>query len=161
MFSFSGTAIALSLTLSLSFAFADELDTLQSAREAAQMRYVNEIGSGKHTTSEQQEALKKNLLGPHEQKTRNYFQSISALPTPRAVKPEELDLKSAPRRILSGMENHTEGTSSAAGHEVSSAHGNLDVEKVTLRPQFVLDGSQVPKEVEFEGAPQKPAKKAQ
>jgi hypothetical protein len=136
--------------------FADELDNLQRARESAQMQYVNELGTGKYKTAAQRDALKKQYLEPNEQKTKEYFQSISVMPSARPVKPEEIDLNTGPKTNLSTTQGASLGDNQAIGHASSqttrSSAGVPPQEKSPLRPEYVLDGSNVPKEITF-GAP--------
>lgn len=149
----TGLSLILFAIAATGIAHADELDNLQRNREVAQMRYVNEIGTGKYKTSAQQDELRQKMLDPSEKKTRDYFTSISAMPSPHIVKAEDIDLNSGPKRVLSASESSALKNGPAVkGHEIANPHEAPVVDKSTLRPEFVLDGSNVPKEIVF-GAP--------
>jgi hypothetical protein len=150
---FAKLSLILAALSVFSLARADELDNIQRDREMAQMRYANEIGTGKYKTPAQQEELRKQMLDPYEKRTRDYFKAISAAPSPRAVKPEDLDLKSGQRKDLSNAANTSTQEAAAYGEPASSSHHEPTIsDKSPLRPEFVLDGSNVPKEIVF-GAP--------
>lgn len=134
----------------ISLAHADELDNIQRDREMAQMRYANEIGTGKYKTPEQQEELRKQMLDPYEKRTRDYFKAISVAPSPLVVKPEDLDLKSGQRKDLSRTASAPSQDGPAIGEPSNSSRREPVIsDKSPLRPEFVLDGSNVPKEVVF------------
>jgi uncharacterized protein YnzC (UPF0291/DUF896 family) len=139
-----------------SISHADELDNLQRSRETAEMKYVNELGTGKYKTAAERDALKKQYLEPYEQKTKEYFKSISVMPTARPVKPEEIDLRNGPKSDLSLVQPTaqipSQATGQVTGHTVSTGTTTPPPDKSSLRPEFVLDGSNVPKEIIF-GAP--------
>jgi uncharacterized protein YnzC (UPF0291/DUF896 family) len=150
--------IAFSLCMT-SLSHADELDDIQRSRESAEMKYVNELGTGKYKTAPERDALKKQYIEPYQQKTKEYFKSISVMPTARPVKPEEIDLRSGPKTDLSSIAPlapvapaSSQSSGQITGHTVSSGSTPPAPDKSSLRPEFVLDGSNVPKEIVF-GAP--------
>jgi hypothetical protein len=128
---------------------ADELDSLQRERETAQMQYVNELGSGKYKSASERDALKKKYLAPSDQKTKEYFASISAMPSARPVKPEEIDLRNGPKASLSTSQGAGPGSEQVTSQPTQSKGGIPPQEKSPLRPEYVLDGSNVPKEITF------------
>jgi hypothetical protein len=141
-----------------SLAVADELDEIQSAREAAEMKYVNELATGKYKSADARESLRAKILEPQEKRAREYFKSISQQPPSRkVVTAEEIDLKKSPKKDLSETANQSTGPNAVTGRAVSTSSGVPASEKAPLRPEFVLDGSNVPKEVVFESRKPSPS----
>jgi hypothetical protein len=128
---------------------ADQLDEIQRARETAEMQYVNEVATGKYKTTDEREALRKRILEPSEQKAHDYFKSVSTLPKAKPVKAEDIDLSQAPKQDLTSVANEAHDSNSAQGRPAAITAGVPTSEKAPLRPEFVLDGSNVPREITF------------
>jgi hypothetical protein len=147
--------LTLALIAALSFgaptlAFSDELDSIQRDREIAEMKYVNEIATGKYKTQTQQDELRKQILEPQEKRAQDYFKSISQTPKVKPIQPEDIDLSKTPAKDLSqAAQNGAHGDKSNAPRPAQAPQSTQGSDKPSLRPEFVLDGSNVPKEITF------------
>jgi hypothetical protein len=148
---FAITLIAALCFCAPTLAFSDELDAIQRDRETAEMKYVNEIATGKYKTPTQQEELRKQILEPQEQRAQEYFKSISQTPkVVKTIKAEDIDLSKTPAKDLSqAAQNGAHEEKSNALRSAPAPQTTQGSDKPTLRPEFVLDGSNVPKEITF------------
>lgn len=163
-FRYSFSLLASLGALSLPCAHADELDNIQRDREAAEMQYINEMATGKYTTDTQKQELRAKLLEPQEKRAQDYFKKISEVPKPKEVTAADMDLSRVPQADISAIshgdaKSGQSGSSASSGGSVSgrSTSGVPSSEKAPLRPEFVLDGSKVPKEVDFTPEKKAPA----
>jgi hypothetical protein len=138
--------LALGLANLPSVCAADELDEIQRARETAEMQYVNELSTGKYKTQKERDELKSRLLGPQEERSREYFKRISTPPPPKGGSAAG----GSTREADSNGESDLMSGSPRVNRSKSSDGYSASYES--------LDGSNVPKQLIFE--PSHPKAKA-
>ena len=147
--------------------YADSVSDAKSARRAARAKFYQALIENPQATPQEQERLKQTILAPAQ---KNYTKSINEeyrkkyvspnlapvrkITDPREVKRRKDALDAKFKRASKALLTAMKGQKSEGQKENSPAapsSGGYQFDTGPSRPEVELDGSGIPKEIEFKG----------